>query len=75
VHLLTLELCVLVGLAVPATVPAAEPEPMLSTTTAPIIYTVNYSGDYFKRAGYIDRFRVHPPDLLHAGNATPITHL
>jgi len=48
---------------------------MLPTTTAPIIYVINYSGDYFKKPDYIDRFRDDPPDLLHMGKATPILHM
>jgi len=54
---------------------ATAREPMLPTTTAPITYTINYSGDYFEQPDYIERFRQSPPDLLHVGKAVPITHL
>jgi len=70
-----LHLGVVAGVTISARVPAAAAEPMMPTTSPPIIYTINYSGDYFKRAEYIERFRAHPPDLLHVGKATPITHL
>ncbi|MBL7044511.1 MAG: hypothetical protein ISR77_38145, partial [Pirellulaceae bacterium] len=48
---------------------------MLPTTTPPITYVINYSGDYFKKPDYIDQFRDDPPDLLHVGKATPILHM
>jgi hypothetical protein len=54
---------------------AADHGPMLPTTTPPITYTINYSGDYFTAPEYIDRFKAAPPDLLHVGKATPILHL
>ncbi len=53
---------------------AAEPGPMIPTTTPPIVYTINYSGDYFTEPDYIERFRASPPDLLHVGKAVPISH-
>jgi hypothetical protein len=55
--------------------PAAARDPMLPTTTAPIVYVINYSGDYFEKPDYIDRFRAAPPDMLHVGKAVPISHL
>ncbi|HUT36326.1 MAG TPA: hypothetical protein VNE39_22755 [Planctomycetota bacterium] len=54
---------------------AAEQAPMLRATTPPIVYTINYSGDYFEKPEYIEQFKAAPPDLLHVGKATPITHL
>jgi len=66
---------VLAGLAISATAAPADRDAMLPTTTPPILYVINYSGDHFKKAGYIDQFRANPPDLLHVGKATPITHL
>lgn len=66
---------VLAGLATAATSAPADCDAMLPTTAPPIIYVINYSGDYFKRADYIERFQADPPDLLHVGKATPITHL
>ena len=65
----------LVGLAMSRLAGSAEAEEMLPTTAPPIIYVINYSGDYFKQPDYIERFRAAPPDLLHVGKATPITHL
>jgi hypothetical protein len=53
---------------------ASAGEPMLPVTTPPIIYTINYSGRYFREPDYIERFRAAPPDLLHVGKAVPITH-
>lgn len=47
---------------------------MLPRTTAPIIYTINYSGQYFRDPDYIEQFRAAPPDLLHVGKAVPISH-
>jgi len=47
----------------------------LPITTPPILYTINYSGDYFTKPEYIEQFKAAPPDLLHVGKATPITHL
>ena len=63
------------GLASLGPAPAADNGPMLPTTTQPITYTINYSGDYFTTPEYIDRFKASPPDLLHVGKATPILHL
>ena len=53
---------------------AAEREPVVPVTTPPIIYTINYSGEYFKDPEYIEQFTAAPPDLLHVGKAVPITH-
>lgn len=53
----------------------AENPPPVPRTTPPIVYTINYSGDYFTRPDYIEQFKAAPPDLLHVGKATPITHL
>jgi len=53
---------------------AAERDPMIPTTTPPIVYTINYSGEYFKDPEYIERFKAVPPDLLHMGKAVPIIH-
>lgn len=53
---------------------AAERPAMLPTTTPPIVYTINYSGDYFTKPDYIEQFKAAPPDLLHVGKATPISH-
>jgi hypothetical protein len=55
--------------------PAIAAPPMLPTTTAPIVYTIDYSGDYFENPDYIDRYRAAPPDMLHMGKAVPISHL
>ncbi len=54
---------------------AAEGDRMLPKSTPPIVYTINYSGDYFTKPEYIAQFKAAPPDLLHVGKATPITHL
>jgi len=54
---------------------AAASEPMLPTTTAPIVYTLDYSDHFFTNPKYIERFEAAPPDLLHMGKAAPITHL
>ncbi len=61
----------LVGLGVAAAFGAA----LLPKTTPPIVYTINYTGDYFTKPDYVERFKAAPPDLLHVGKATPITHL
>jgi len=66
---------VLAGLTISVTSAPADCDAMLPTTTPPIIYVINYSGDYFKKPDYIERFQANPPDLLHVGKATPITHL
>jgi hypothetical protein len=54
---------------------AADREPMLPTTTPPIVYTMDYRGPFFSDPTYLDRFKAAPPDLLHVGKALPITHL
>ena len=54
---------------------ASDSDPMLPTTTLPIIYTINYSDDFFRNPHFIDRFKADPPDLLHMGKAVPISHL
>ncbi|MHC4399590.1 MAG: hypothetical protein ACYTG0_07915 [Planctomycetota bacterium] len=54
---------------------AAEPAPMLPKTTPPIVYVINYTDEYFTEPEYTERFTACPPDLLHMGKATPITHL
>ncbi len=53
---------------------AQDRGPMVPTTTPPIVYTINYSGEYFKDPQYIEQFKAAPPDLLHVGKAVPITH-
>lgn len=65
----------LAALAIAAAADSEGAGAMLPTTTPPIIYVINYSGDYFKKPEYIDRFRDDPPDLLHVGKATPILHM
>jgi len=62
-------------LLAPAIAGGTERRPMLPTTTPPIVYTINYSGDYFTKPDYIEQFKAAPPDLLHVGKAAPITHL
>ena len=57
------------------TAAVAEREPILPTTTRPIIYTIDYGDQYFTKPEFIDRFKAAPPDLLHIGKAVPITHL
>lgn len=54
---------------------AGEADRVLPKTTPPIVYTINYSGDYFTKADYIEGFKAAPPDLLHVGKAVPISHL
>lgn len=54
---------------------AAAGEPMLPKTTAPIVYTIDYSGAFFLKPEYIEQFKPAPPDLLHMGKAVPISHL
>ena len=49
-------------------------EPMIPTPTPPIVYTINYSGEFFKKPEYIEQFKAAPPDLLHMGKAVPIVH-
>jgi len=68
-----LRMSVLLIGALPAVAVAAERDSMVPTTTPPIVYTINYSGAYFKEPGYIEQFRAAPPDLLHVGKAVPIT--
>ena len=63
----------LVGAAIPSGLGGGGAR-MLPTTSPPIIYTINYSGDYFRKPEYIEQFRAAPPDLLHVGKATPISH-
>jgi len=53
---------------------AAERDPVVPATTPPIVYTINYSGEYFKDPEYLEQFRAAPPDMLHIGKAVPITH-
>jgi len=65
----------LASLAIAAASDSVDGGAMLPTTTPPITYVINYSGDYFKRPDYIDQFRDDPPDLLHMGKATPILHM
>lgn len=48
--------------------------PVLPRTTPPIVYHINYSGDYFTKPDYINQFKAAPPDLLHVGKAVPISH-
>ena len=67
-------IAILVIGALPAVALAAERERMVPTTTPPIVYTINYSGEYFKDPEYIKQFEAAPPDLLHIGKAVPITH-
>ena len=49
----------LASLTILAAADPADCGAMLPTTTPPIIYVINYSGDYFQRADYIDQFRDH----------------
>ena len=65
---------IVAGLALATTALAADRGPMLPTTSAPIIYTIDYSGRYFTEPDYIEPFRAAPPDLLHVGKAVPISH-
>ncbi len=53
---------------------AASRDPMLPTTTSPIVYIIDYTGDYFTKPGTLEQFRAAPPDLLHVGKAVPISH-
>jgi len=57
-----------------ATARGEERTPLLPTTTPPIVYHINYSGDYFTKPDYINQFKAAPPDLLHVGKAVPISH-
>ncbi len=50
-------------------------DPLLPVTTPPIVYTINYSGDFFTHPRYLERFQAAPPDLLHVGKAVPVSHL
>ena len=61
------------ALGAAAEAPGGQAE-MLPTTTPPIAYAINYSGEYFKRPDYIEQFQAAPPDLLHVGKAVPISH-
>lgn len=56
-------------------VAAEAQDPLVPVTTAPIVYTINYSGDYFTNPDYLEQFKAAPPDLLHMGKAVPISHL
>jgi hypothetical protein len=58
----------------PNAIAAEVRDPLLPVTTAPLVYTINYSGDYFTNPAYVDQFRAAPPDLLHVGKAVPISH-
>jgi len=69
-----LRMSVLLIGSLPAVAAAVERDSMVPTTTPPIVYTINYSGAYFKEPGYIEQFTAAPPDLLHVGKAVPITH-
>ena len=66
---------VLIAIRLAPAVAHAATAPMLPRTTRPIIYTINYSGDYFARPDYIEQFEAAPPSLLHMGKAVPISHL
>ena len=66
--------CLLVVCLTWSTVRASQPEPMIPTTTAPIIYTINYRADFFTDPDYAKKFKAVPPDLLHIGKAVPISH-
>ena len=63
---------IVAAVAIPAW--ADQPDPMLPTTTPPIVYVINYTGDYFTKPETIEQFRAAPPDLLHVGKAVPISH-
>ncbi|MBN2294002.1 MAG: hypothetical protein JXM70_16365 [Pirellulales bacterium] len=49
-------------------------EPMLPSTTLPIVYTIDYGDVGFKNPNHIDKIKTAPPDLLHVGKAVPISH-
>lgn len=49
--------------------------PVVPRTRSPILYVIDYSDRHFTEPEYLDQFRAAPPDLLHMGKATPITHL
>ena len=66
---------ILAGQVMLSAAAAAGPDPVLPTTTAPIVYTISYTDAYFKKPGYIEQFKAAPPDLLHVGKAVPISHL
>jgi len=61
--------------AVSTGVLAAEREPAVPVTTEPIVYVLDYSDTFFTEPEYLNRFKAAPPDLLHMGKATPISHL
>ena len=61
--------------SLPAHGAMAEPHPLLPTTTAPIVYSIDYSDRYFTTPAYVQAFYADPPDLLHVGKAVPISHL
>ena len=67
--------CLLGAILLGMNVTAALGSPMLPTTSAPIIYTIDYSGDHFESPEYMERYRAAPPDMLHMGKAVPISHL
>ncbi len=67
-------LFVLLIQAGPAPAWAGHRDPMLPTTTPPIVYIIDYSGKYFTSPEYIEQFKTSPPDLLHVGKAVPISH-
>ena len=66
-------LCLVLGTGATWAAAAAQ-RPLLPATTPPIVYRINYSGDYFKKPDYLEQFRAAPPDLLHVGKAVPISH-
>jgi hypothetical protein len=70
-----LSLTLVLGVIAPPASTAHAGQPLLPITTAPIVYTIDYSGKYFEEPDYIDRYRPAPPDLLHMGKAVPISHL
>lgn len=52
-----------------------EDLPAIPPTRTPIVYVIDYSDRHFTEPEYLERVRTAPPDLLHVGKATPITHL
>ena len=74
-HTRTLWTAFWVASACLATAAAAERDPVVPTTTPPIVYTINYSGEYFQNPEYVEQFKGSPPDLLHVGKAVPIAVL
>jgi hypothetical protein len=53
----------------------ADFDSLLPTTKQPIVYLIDYTDEYFTNPEYVEQFAGQPPDLLHVGKATPITHL